>query len=103
LSRLSARSRKTGRCDYGSWTSTVSKAISQHYSVKSGDFAPNRKPFAGAGALDLLARIGEKFLVAIPNSDVFHARTAAGWLQVSAAHRTVAQTKEVRVAMSLVI
>ncbi len=82
LSRLSAESCKTGR-QFAIMVLDLDhfKAINDTFGHKAGDEILRQTAQRLQGnlrAVDLLARIGgEEFLVAIPNSDVVHARTAA--------------------------
>lgn len=82
LSRLSDESRKTGR-QFAIMALDLDhfKAINDTYGHKAGDDVLQqvaRRLQDNLRAVDLLARIGgEEFLVAIPNSDIVHARTAA--------------------------
>lgn len=82
LSRLSADSRKNGR-QFAIMVLDLDhfKSINDTYGHKAGDQILQQVAQRLRGnlrAVDLLARIGgEEFLVAIPNSDVVHARTAA--------------------------
>ncbi|MCF2904586.1 diguanylate cyclase [Octadecabacter sp. CECT 8868] len=82
LARLSEQSRKTGR-QFAIMALDLDhfKGINDTYGHKAGDEVLRQVALRLQGnlrAVDLLARIGgEEFLVAIPNSDVVHARTAA--------------------------
>lgn len=82
LSRLSGESRKSGR-QFAIMVLDLDhfKAINDTYGHQIGDEILCQVATRLQGnlrAVDLLARIGgEEFLVAIPNSDVVHARTAA--------------------------
>ncbi|AGI67113.1 putative response regulator [Octadecabacter antarcticus 307] len=109
LSRLSAQSRKSGR-KFAIMVLDLDhfKAINDTYGHKVGDEILRQTASRlqdNLRAVDLLARIGgEEFLVAIPNSDVFHARTAAERLRelIGGAPFFVGpDQKEVRVTMSV--
>ena len=109
LSRLSAQSRKDGR-QFAIMVLDLDhfKSINDTYGHKVGDEVLRQTASRLQGnlrAVDLLARIGgEEFLVAIPNSDVFHARTAAEQLRklISGAPFFVGpDQQEVRVTMSV--
>lgn len=82
LNRLSAESRKTGR-QFALMVLDIDhfKAVNDTYGHQAGDdilIQVANRLRDNLRAVDLLARIGgEEFLVAIPNSDVVHARTAA--------------------------
>lgn len=82
LTRLSAESQKSGR-QFAIMVLDLDhfKAINDTYGHKAGDDVLRqlgRRLQDNLRAVDLLARIGgEEFLVAIPNSDAVHARTAA--------------------------
>jgi two-component system cell cycle response regulator len=109
LSRLSAQSRKSGR-QFAIMVLDLDhfKTINDTYGHKVGDEVLRqtaRRLQDNLRAVDLLARIGgEEFLVAIPNSDVFHARTAAERLRklIGGAPFFVGPNRqEVRVTMSV--
>ncbi|MEN8839726.1 MAG: diguanylate cyclase [Octadecabacter sp.] len=82
LSRLSAESRKNGR-QFAIMALDLDhfKSVNDTYGHAAGDEVLRQTAQRLQGnlrAVDLLARIGgEEFLVAIPNSDVVHARKAA--------------------------
>ena len=82
LSRLSAESRKNGR-QFAIMALDLDhfKSVNDTYGHSAGDEVLRQTAQRLQGnlrAVDLLARIGgEEFLVAIPNSDVVHARKAA--------------------------
>jgi len=82
LSRLSAESRKNGR-QFAIMALDLDhfKSVNDTYGHSAGDEVLRQTAQRLKGnlrAVDLLARIGgEEFLVAIPNSDVFHAQKAA--------------------------
>ena len=82
LARLSEESRKHGR-QFAIMVLDLDhfKSINDTYGHKAGDDVLRQVSMRLQGnlrAVDLLARIGgEEFLVAIPNSDVVHARAAA--------------------------
>lgn len=82
LARLSTESRRNGR-QFAIMVLDLDhfKAINDTYGHSAGDEILRqtaRRLQDNLRAVDLLARIGgEEFLVAIPNSDVVHARTAA--------------------------
>lgn len=82
LARLSEESRKSGR-QFAIMILDLDhfKTINDTYGHKAGDEVLQQVATRLQGnlrAVDLLARIGgEEFLIAIPNSDVVHARTAA--------------------------
>ena len=114
LSRLSAESRKSGR-QFAIMVLDLDhfKTINDTYGHKVGDEILRQTADRLQGnlrAVDLLARIGgEEFLVAIPNSDVVHARTAAERLRnliggtpffVGANHQDVCVTMSVGVSLS---
>ena len=114
LSRLSAESRKSGR-QFAIMVLDLDhfKTINDTYGHKVGDEILRQTADRLQGnlrAVDLLARIGgEEFLVAIPNSDVVHARTAAERLRnliggtpffVGANHQDVRVTMSVGVSLS---
>jgi len=109
LARLSAESRKTGR-QFAIMALALDhfKAINDTYGHKAGDEVLQqvaRRLQGNLRAVDLLARIGgEEFLVAIPNSDVVHARTAAERLRDligNAPYFVGSDNTEIRITMSV--
>jgi len=108
LARLSAESRTTGR-QFAIMVLDIDhfKSINDTFGHKIGDDILKqvaRRLQNNLRAVDLLARIGgEEFLVAIPNSDIVHARTAAERLchLISASPFYVCDGTQVRLTVSV--